>query len=245
MSIAFCPGRKKAYRIPVRLLAILAAATLPGAALAGSVQIDPVKIEINADRKTGSVRIRNTDAKPVTMRGFARSWSQVNGEDVHEDAADVIVSPPVFTIPAGGSQLVRVGLRSAIRPGSYRLILEEMPEASPNGGVQVALRLDMPLYAMEKPGAADDLVWTAWQQADKNWVVEATNKGDGYVRVEPEEASSASGMMFDASRALGTVLPGGSKKWLVGSATIIDRARFEQIVRARDGNDRVRLASTH
>lgn len=168
----------------------------------------------------------------------------MNGEDVHEDISSVIVSPPVFTIPAGGSQLVRVGLRSAtMQPASYRFILEEMPEANPQGGVQVALRLNMPLYAMAKPGSVDDLVWTAWQQADQNWVIEASNEGDGYVRVEPEEASARSGMEFDASRALGTVLPGGSKKWLVGKATIIDRARFERIVRAR-GNDQVQLAST-
>lgn len=230
---------------PRSLIAALALTALPAAALAGSIQVDPVKIEITPDRKTGAVRIRNTDVKPVTMRGHARSWVQVNGEDAHEDVASVIVSPPVFTIPAGATQLVRVGLRSAsMQPASYRLILEEMPEANPEGGVQVALRLDLPLYAMAKPGAPDDLVWSAWRQADSNWVIEATNRGAGYVRVEPELASARSGMTFDASRALGTVLPGSSKKWVVGKAAIVDRARFEQIARVRETNDQVALAPT-
>lgn len=69
MSICSLSRAQKAYRIPVRLLAAIAALTLPATAPAGSIQVDPVKVEITPDRKTGSVRIRNTDSKPVTIRG--------------------------------------------------------------------------------------------------------------------------------------------------------------------------------
>jgi fimbrial chaperone protein len=212
------------------LLAGLAA--MPVAASAANLQIDPVKLEITAERKIASIRIRNDGDAPVTIHGSALSWSQQNGQDVNGEVSNVIVSPPVFTIPAGQTQLVRVGLRSPDAAGAaYRLILEEVPQARPGGGVQVALRLNVPLFAMEKAGAPKDLSWAAWRRADNVLVVEASNRGTGYVRVEPSEAGARTGIRF-SDGALGVVLPGGSKKWVLTDATVIDRAAFDRIARA-------------
>jgi fimbrial chaperone protein len=212
------------------LLAALAA--IPTAAPASKLQIDPVKLEITAERKIASIRIRNDGDAPVTIHGSALSWSQKDGQDISGEVANVIVSPPVFTIPVGQTQLVRIGLRSPDAAGAaYRLILEEVPQARPEGGVQVALRLNVPLFAMEKAGAPGDLSWAAWPQAGNVLVVEASNRGTGYVRVEPSEASARTGIKF-ADGMLGVVLPGGSKKWVLTDATVTDRAAFDKIARA-------------
>jgi fimbrial chaperone protein len=242
--LKLCSRRAKA-RHPLLLLAALGSPLLGAPAVAGSFQIDPVKVEVSSDRKTGSVTIRNDASAPVTVRGYALGWTQKDGEDVYSDLPDVIVSPPVFTIPAGGKQVVRVGLRSAAAPSSYRLILEEVPAANSGSGIQVALRLNLPLYILEKAGSAGDLAWSAVQQADRSWQLEAVNRGTGYVQVDTAEARRQTGISLPATMWLGAVLPGSSRRWTIGKApNVIDRARFEQVARAHD-NDGVQLAAKH
>ena len=228
---------------PLRLLA-LSAATLgtfaSAPAWAGSLRVDPVKVEITADRKIGAVKVKNDADQPVTIRGYALRWTQRDGQDVHEEVSDIVVSPPVATIPPGGEQLVRVGLRSAGATGAYRLIVEEVPEAAPGNGVQVALRLSMPLFVMQKAGTLADLSWSAWRGADGKLVVEATNAGSGYVRIAAAEATQHTGVEFDSRGSIGTVLPNNSRRWVMQKEpSIADRTKFERIARNQNASAQI------
>jgi fimbrial chaperone protein len=221
-----------------RLIAALLAAAafsagVPGSALAGSLSVDPIRLEISQGRRTATLRVRNQEQAPVTIRAYALTWTQVDGEDRYEDSSAVIVSPPIFTIPAGGTQLIRVGLRTASSdPRAYRLMVEEVPQASPGGGVQVALRLNLPLFSMMNAGPAAELGWAASRGADGRWTVEAVNNGSNYVRVEPAAAEAATGVDFDNGANLGVVLPRSRRRWVVGNEpALLDRARFTAIQR--------------
>lgn len=213
------------------LLAIAGAASAPAAA--GTLQVDPVRLEISRDRRTASVTVRNQEQVPVTIRAYALEWSQAGGEDVYEDSSAVIVSPPVFTIAPGGTQIVRVGLRSPSAAGrAYRLMIEEVPDASPGGGIRVALRLNLPLFAMMNAGSPSDIGWAAWRDGDGRWVLEAANNGSGYVRIEPDQAKAATGIDIAAGTNFGVVLPGSRRQWTLGERPgFIDQARFETLVR--------------
>lgn len=210
---------------------LLASASIATMASAGSLQVDPVKVEITAKRKIGAVRVKNDADQPVTIRGYALSWTQRDGEDVYEEVSSIVVSPPVATIPPGGVQLIRVGLRSpAGAPGAYRLIIEEVPEASPGTGVQVALRLSLPLFAMEAPGKVSDLSWSQSRGPDGKLVLEAVNNGSGYVRVEPADAAKLTGIQFETKGSLGTVLPKSRRRWVMHKEPVVlDRSKFESI----------------
>ncbi len=211
---------------------LLAAPAVPVAA--GTLQINPVLVEIGSGRRTATVSLRNQEATPVTIRAYALGWRQADGEDVYEESAAVIVSPPIFTIPAGGTQLIRVGLRSPSgTPQAYRLIVEEVPEANPGGGIRVALRLNLPLYSAIAAGDAAALRWSARRLPDGEWQVEAVNTGAGYVRLEPSAAAAATGLQIEDHINFGTVLPGATRRWRIGAQPRIEnRARFEQISRA-------------
>ena len=217
---------------------LLAAIALPGVAGAGSLRVDPVRLEISADRRSATLTISNVEQVPVTIRAYPLAWRQVDGEDRYEESSALIVSPPVFTIPAGGTQIVRIGLRSpAAARNAYRLMVEEVPEARPDGGIRVALRLNLPLFAMLDQGSSSQLSWAAWRQADRSWVVEASNRGASYVRVAPAEAAAATGVRWDGAANM-VVLPGSSRRWVIGAQPdFIDRAKFTSILRATDRAD--------
>ena len=221
-------------RLPILLAwgaALFGAVPLAPAA-AGTLQVNPVLVQVDAGRRTATVTVRNEEAASVTIRAYPLAWRQEAGEDRYEESAAVIVSPPIFTIPAGGTQLVRVGLR---RPGSepqaYRLIVEEIPEAHPGGGIQVALRLNLPFYASIEPGRPETLRWSA-RRSGSGWEVEAVNGGAGFVRVDPDMARAATGIEFSDEIAFGTVLPGATRRWQVaGEPRIADRVRFDRLTR--------------
>jgi fimbrial chaperone protein len=221
-------------------LTLTAAAGLSPAA-AGTLQVNPVLIELGTARRTGSVTVRNEEDVPVTIRAYPLTWSQADGEDRYEDTGAVIVSPPVFTIAPHGTQIVRVGMRQAGAAGApYRLMIEEVPEAAPAGsGIRVALRLNLPLYQNLAAGAQGDLAWTAARQADGQWAIEAHNNGAGWVRVDPAAAAAATGLALEPGFSFGTVLPGATRRWPVGAEPRIgDRDRFQHIVRTADNGAR-------
>jgi len=200
---------------------------------AGTLQVNPVLLEIDADRRTATVTVRNQEREPIAIRAYPLGWRQDGGEDAYAETSAVIVSPPIFTIAPGGTQLVRVGLRTpSAAPQAFRLIIEEVPAATPGEGIRVALRLNLPLHAMMARGEPAALRWSARRQADGSWTLEAANAGSAYVRLDPDAARAATGIRFEDTVHLGTVLPGATRRWRLGAQLRIeDDGRFRAIQR--------------
>ena len=226
----------------MRIKAILAAcgatllfAAIPGVpASAGTLQVNPVLLEISANRRTATVTLRNQEATPITVRAYPLEWRQADGDEHYAETSALIVSPPIFTIAPGATQLIRVGLRSPSGARqAYRLIIEEVPEATPGNGIRVALRLNIPLYAMMTAGEASALRWSAWQEGN-GWTIEAVNSGSGYVRLSQDAAQNATGLRVGNNVNFGTVLPGATRRWHIGpQLDVRDQNRFRQIARTQ------------
>src|SRR3954469_12713448 len=101
-------GRRLGFALAVLTLLAFGIAAPP--LLASSFQVDPVNITLASGRQTASLTLRNTDSAPVSVRVLAFRWTQDNGADVYTPSKDVIVSPPIFTVAAGSTQLIRLGL---------------------------------------------------------------------------------------------------------------------------------------
>ena len=216
--------------------ATLLSTAIPAApAFAGTLQVNPVLVEINAGRRTATVTLRNQEATPVTIRAYALQWRQADGGESYDETSAVIVSPPIFAVAPGATQLIRVGLRSPSgAPAAYRLIVEEVPEAHPSDGIRVALRLNLPLYSSVAAGEFPALRWSAWREADGGWTIEAVNAGRGYVRIDPAAVIGATGLRIPDHINLGTVLPGAERRWRIGTQPdVSDAARFRAITRAQ------------
>ncbi|HYI48434.1 MAG TPA: molecular chaperone [Allosphingosinicella sp.] len=202
--------------ISILLLYLLGfAATL---ASASSFQVDPVSIELIQGRRSASLSIRNRDTQPVAIRVRLYRWTQVDGADVHTETDDLIASPPIFTIPAGARQLIRIGPRAASTAFAYRIVLEEIPRPHAAGtGIQVALRVDLPLYVVPQAAGGPDLAWSAWRGADGLVVIEARNGGTRHSQVLGLATVDAAGRRVILSSQMGVVLPGGARRWNAGA----------------------------
>jgi fimbrial chaperone protein len=205
---------------PARLLALLALACGCGAALAGSFEVNPVRVELSSASRSAALSVRNTGADAVVVQLSAQAWSQADGKDVLTDTRDVLLSPTVATIPAGAEQIVRVGLRrapDAQRELSYRLFIQEVPPPPKPGfqGLVVALRVGLPVFVQPARGAAKAaLVWNAALTSPDTVRVKVENHGTGHVQVSSLELFSAQeSEALGAHSGLAYVLPGQAREW--------------------------------
>lgn len=198
---------------------VIAGVASAAPAWAASLRINPVQIVLPADRQAASLILSNSDAVPVSVRIVAYRWSQVDGLDVYSPTSDVIASPPIFTIPGGKSQLVRVGMRNRIPSAAYRVIFEEIPRDQPaEGQIQVKLRLNLPLYVLPKHGAPAQLSWRAWTDASGAMVAEGRNRGSLHAQILGLGANTGAKRVV-LSQQMGVVLPGSARVWNLGRHT--------------------------
>ncbi len=192
---------------------------------ASSFDIAPIRAELNAGQRTEALTLTNEDDAPVVVEVRLLAWSQSGGEERLEDTRDLLVTPPVLQVPAHGEQIVRVALRGvpdAVREMSYRLVLQEVPQAAPSDftGLRVALRLSVPVFVAPAHGKArGQLEWEMHALPDGKLEVAATNRGSGHVQVidfeldAPQGAAGATGALKALTPRY--VLPGSRIVWVL------------------------------
>lgn len=208
--------------LPLCLLASAAAFWLsPTPAVAGSFSVSPVRVELSARTQTGAVTLRNQLDAPVLVQAEAQLWEQDDGQERLSATQDVLVSPAVFTLPANGSQLVRVALRAPVDAGrelSYRLILTEVPpqETPDFNGLNVSLRLSLPVFVEARAPSPAQLEWSARYADDGTLAVTARNAGQTHARVLQFKVAPAEGPgpAFDESTTA-YILPGQARTWVL------------------------------
>jgi fimbrial chaperone protein len=170
--------------------------------------VSPVRVTLSDKQKMGTLTVRNNGAEPVPMQLEVLNWSQEEGNDVFTPTRELIVNPPIFTIPAGGSQLIRVGLRrapDAQRELIYRIFLQELPPPpSPEfNGTKMLMRVSLPVFVLPKVAAKPVLRWQAVRTSDGSLKISLTNNGNAHIQI----------INFSLSK------PGSAQPWITQKAS--------------------------
>jgi fimbrial chaperone protein len=203
-----------------RLAGIALLGWIAQAAIAGSFEVNPIRIDLSAATRSAALTVRNNGTEPVVVQVSVQSWSQQGGADVLGATNDVLASPPIATIAPDKEQIVRVGLRRAPDAGtelSYRLFLQEVPPPPRPGfqGLQVALRVGLPIFVQPTGGPAKAaLTWNAELRDDRTIALRVENRGSGHVQISDVQLFAAGGKEpIAAVSQLVYVLPGQSRDW--------------------------------
>ncbi len=203
------------------VLFILVAVGAVSAAFAGSLQVDPVRIDLSAAEKTAAITLRNAGAEPIVVQIDALAWAQELGNDVYTPTSGLLVTPPIVTIPASGEQLVRTALRGApeaSRETAFRIYFQEVPPPPKPGfrGLQVALRIGIPVFVQPAAGnAAPRPQWRAVRTDAGQVHVSVANDGNGHLKVSALQLFAPGAERALASEELAYVLPGQRREWLI------------------------------
>ena len=198
-------------------LVLTLAASLPAAA--GVFSVTPVRIYMTPKDRAVAVTITNEGDAPIVLQAELFVWSQkADGSDDLTQTDDLILAPPILKLGPKVRQVVRL---ARLKPGdagrqlTYRMILREIPEATPpkeNVQVAIALALSLPVF-ITPPIAKYEIACGAALAADGNDLdVTCANTGSAYAQVREISARQK-----DGERVLGHfeggvyVLPGARK----------------------------------
>lgn len=217
-------------RLMLGILAATAAFGLPSpSALAGTFSISPLRAELSTAAQNAAFTLRNPEPAAVVVQAQVMLWDQVDGQDRLTPTRDVMVSPAVFTIPANGSQLVRVALRRPADPRlelSYRLLLTEVPQkADPQStALNMALQLSLPVF-VEPPGlAVPRLEWSS-DTSDEGVALIARNTGTAHSRIVNFTATpDGAGVPVYQQNVATYILPGQARTWTIDNKNVTTTA---------------------
>ncbi len=171
--------------------AAVCALMLFGSGVAGAAtwEIDPVRVELSPQQQTAAIKIKNNSNQTTTIQINVVAWSQSEGKDVYASSKELLVSPPMVTIAANGEQIIRAALRrpaDATGELTYRINLQELPVQPAPGftGLQVALRIGLPVFVKPKTGkASPKMLWSVARMPGNTLRVELKNQGNAHVQV--------------------------------------------------------------
>lgn len=174
------------------------------AAVASSLEISPVSVNLIAGQNVKVIEVRNRGGSAVAIQIRAYAWSQSGNTDILAPTTDVILSPPIFTIPVGASQTIRLLVRAKNGTGerSYRLLLDEVPSpGAARNQVGIAFRISLPVIAAAAAPPSRSLEWHARRGPGNQVLVSAANIGN----------------VYDKVHAIAVTLPDGSHPKIVSS----------------------------
>lgn len=215
IEICMLPSRAPVVRLVLWLA--IAMCALP--TYAGSLGVNPIRISLSEARPTAAITLNNTGGTTMVVQLQMAKWSAVSGEDRYEPSPDILVTPPIFTIAPGASQIVRIGLSSVSATDielAYRLFIEEVPPPPKPGyqGLQVALRLGIPVFVDPVQTAQPKLQWTAIRTGADLITVRVSNVGGAHARIFNINLSTPGESRIMASHtAASYLLPGQTRHW--------------------------------
>jgi fimbrial chaperone protein len=186
-------------------------------ALAGSLEVKPILIDVPAGGAASSLSLTNAGGEVLNAQLRVFRWTQSGGKDELTPTRDVVASPPMAKIAPGGDLLVRV-VRTAKTPlqreESYRLIVDELPRPGGNG-VQLLVRYSIPVFFGGGETALPKLRWSVSPKG-KSVVISATNEGSRRARISGLTLMGKSAPVAALGAGLnGYVLAGQTMQWTV------------------------------
>lgn len=197
-------------------------------AAAGSYGINPVKLTLSAQNPTQIMTVRNDGDQAAVMQVELAAWSQANDQEVYTPSRELLATPPIFTLPTGASQIIRIGLRRAPdrqRELTYRMFLQEVPPPAKADavGLQVALRISVPVFVAPPDPVKPVLHWQAVRLDKHTLKVGVSNTGNGHDHLSAYSIyRTGSAKPILAQQLFAYLLPGATHYWMLPTDTMPD-----------------------
>jgi fimbrial chaperone protein len=219
------------------------------ASFAFSVSISPILLELDSKHQITSFTVTNKADTKVTFQLSTMKWEQKKGTDITTNTNDLIITPPIITIPAGAEQIVRVGMRNPTPrsiEGTYRIILKQLPididskdlKKSFTAGLRMILAFSVPLF-ITPVQEIKRIDWEIKKIPSHKLRLKLTNKGNVHVTITKLLLQDASESVHFSPEVVGRVLSGQSREWVLSlKKTLIGKGIT--IKATTDWNDKYR-----
>jgi fimbrial chaperone protein len=187
---------------------------------AGSLQVEPVLVDITAPGAASTVTVRNEDTTPINAQIRVFKWSIVNGKEQLTPTDDVVASPPSVTLTPKGQyvvRIVRMSKQPVVGEESYRLLVDQLPDLSQqrNGAVNLMVRYSIPVFFGAPNKKNPTVTWSVTPNGDKVTLT-ARNSGERRMRISALTLRDAGGKSLSFGSGLaGYALGQSAVSWTV------------------------------
>ena len=223
---------------------LLTALTAP--ALAGVFSVVPVRIYMTPRERAVAITVTNEGETEMVLQAEVSTWRQAaDGTDEQVPSEDLILSPPILKLAPKARQVVRL---ARIAPGdvsqqqTYRLVIREVPEATPQKEqalqIPIALALSMPVF-ITPPAAKREISCQATRApAGADVQVSCGNSGTAYAQVRDVQLRQANQLVGRLEGGV-YILPGARKSMTLQSQQAARPGPAQLQVAFDDGNSQV------
>ncbi len=192
------------------------------AAHGASLQVSPTSVVVSSSQNAGGLVLENTGDAPLRGQVRVFRWQQPNGIDRLEPTRDLVVSPPMLRLAPGQRQLVRVirlGAPPTNEETAYRLIVDELPDATApedaEHGLRFVLQYVIPVFLMPADGPPPvPILQLRRTRVDGRPTLELRNTGRQHAQIADLQYIGADGRRHAIAPGLsGYVLPGQTHRW--------------------------------
>ncbi|HEY0665772.1 MAG TPA: fimbria/pilus periplasmic chaperone [Gallionella sp.] len=224
------------------LLLLVAAFASP--VFAGNFSVNPVRIYMDPKDKAVAVTITNEGDEALVMQADLYTWKQkANGEDDLVLTEDLLLSPPIIKLAGRSRQVVRLARLSPIHPTeqmTYRMIVREIPEASPNKDslqLRIALAFSLPIFITPQD-AKYQLACSVQRTAADAVKASCTNSGTAYTQLIDLTLTGSKGEKLADQNKGGYILPAITRNFDIRSEgkKAIPDGQAKLIVKLDDGS---------
>ncbi|MBU6375122.1 MAG: fimbria/pilus periplasmic chaperone [Bdellovibrionales bacterium] len=185
---------------------------------AGNFDVAPIRVTLDEQTTSAALTLRNAGPTEVVIHAEVLKW---NAPENYSPTREILVNPPIFRIPAQGSQVIRVGLLQPLLSSTelaYRLYLQEVlpPPKKGTSGLRTALRLGVPIFIPPKV-VRSDLRWSATRSKDGSVQIEAINRGNTHIQLIDLKLDIPGNPTL-SRRVRQYLLPGQTSRWNLGSS---------------------------
>jgi fimbrial chaperone protein len=167
---------------------------------AASMRVSPTIVEVPSSSSASTLRLHNPSSASVSFQVRVYRWTQHEGMDELTETDSVVASPPIATLSAGKSQVVRI-VRVSKSPvqgeESYRILVDEIPDrkTARKNAVMLAVRHSIPLFFGSSAGVPNSLAWSI-ERIGNSLICVVRNSGDQRVRLAELELRDVGGNLI-------------------------------------------------
>jgi fimbrial chaperone protein len=190
---------------------------------AASLQVQPAMLDVAAPGAAATLTLRNEGTAPINVQVRVFRWSQSDGEERLEPTDDVVASPPAVTLAPNADYVTRV-VRLTKRPvegeETYRLLVDELPDAAQARGnsVKLLVRHSIPVFFTASDRTPPAISWSISKRGEQV-VLSARNAGSSHLRISALSLGDEGGKTISFGRGLvGYALGRATMRWTAPGA---------------------------
>lgn len=201
-----------------------------------SLSVLPVNVFLGPTQQAATMTVTNRSNRETAIQIRPFAWSQANGDDQLEPTRELMVSPPIATIAAGASQLVRLILRGppGNREVAYRILLDQIPPPSEVGVVHIVFRLSIPVFSQPGGRTAPHVQYHVESSAGEVYLV-GRNDGLRHEAIRDIVLLTTSGIKLTPERGESPyILAGATRRWRISAPNSVSLPNETLKFTARD-----------